>query len=82
MNIVVIVNNGAVQEVLCSDPGVRVAVIDRDVDGCDDATTMEGIDGGAAALDAYRQGRPKTAPDRVEAVFGALDRELARLSVR
>jgi len=73
--VVVIVDNGVVQEVLTTNGMVQCLVLDRE-----DPSGAEYVNvaGGTAALDAMQQGLPKVARHRVNRAFASVEKELSQ----
>lgn len=72
--VVVIVDNGAVQEVLTSSGAVRCLVLDREDPGGAQSVTVAG---GTAALDAMQQALPTVSIDRVNRAFNTVEKALS-----
>jgi len=71
MKVFVIIEGGAVREIVSDVTGVQVLVVDREIDGCDLSTIIRDLAGGPAAVDAMHHALPVRDEVRLEDVFSA-----------
>lgn len=79
MKVAIIIEGGAVHEVLSDMQGAQILVIDRDTDGCGNENVLRSIGGGVAAVDAMHQALPRSQAKRVQGIFAAVKSKLSKL---
>lgn len=77
--VVVFVDNGAVSRILTDRSEISVAVLDSDVHGCDEDSTIV-VGDQIFATDAFKQGSPTVVAEKVGAIFAALSGSAMRLA--
>ncbi|AET95196.1 hypothetical protein BYI23_E000350 (plasmid) [Burkholderia sp. YI23] len=79
MKVAIIIEGGAIREVLADMQSAEILVVDRDTDGCGNENVLCAIDGGPAAVDAMHQALPRSQPTRVQGIFAAAKSKLSKL---